>query len=72
MTDNTELQRLIRLSRLGRQIAARLPGDHELHGYLRELSARAPRQPTSNKAVLYSAAESGAPGERRYDDVSIG
>ena len=65
VTDNTELQRLIRLRRLGRQIAARLPDDHELHGYLRELSARAPRQPTSNKAVLHSSAKSGALGERR-------
>ena len=58
MTDNTELQRLIRLSRLGRQIAARLPADldHELHGYLRELPARAPSKPTSSKAVLSFAA----------------
>ena len=62
MTDNTELQRLIRLSRLGRQIAARLPADldHELHGYLRELPARAPRhmsKPTLSKAVLRAQLE---------------
>ena len=59
MTDNTELQRLIRLSRLGRQIAARLPADldHELHGYLRELPARAPSKRTSSKAVLRAQLE---------------
>ena len=59
MTDNTELQRLLRLSRLGRQIAARLPADldHELHGYLRELPARAPSKPTSRKAVLRAQLE---------------
>ena len=62
MTDNTELQRLIRLSRLGRQIAARLPADldYELHGYLRELPATAPRhmsKPTSSKAVLRAELE---------------
>ena len=59
MTDNTELQRLIRLSRLGRQIAARLPVDldHELHGYLRELPARAPSKPTSSKVVLRAQLE---------------
>jgi hypothetical protein len=59
MTDNTELQRLIRLSRLGRQIAARLPADldHELHRYLRELPARAPSKPTSSKAVLRAQLE---------------
>jgi hypothetical protein len=59
MTDNTELQRLIRLSRLGRQIAARLPADldRELHGYLREFPARAPRKPTSSKAVLRAQLE---------------
>jgi len=54
MTDNSELQRLIRLSRLGRQIAAHLPADldRELHEYLREFSARAPSKPTSSKALL--------------------
>jgi hypothetical protein len=42
MTDNTELQRLMRLRRLGSQIAASLPSDldHEqafqVHGYVRE------------------------------------
>ena len=61
MTDNTELQRLIRLSRLGRQIAAHLPADldHELHRYLRELPARAPSKPTSRKAVLRAQLEAG-------------
>ena len=59
MTDNTELQRLIRLSRLGRQIAARLPAglDRELHGYLREFPARAPSKPTSSKALLRAQLE---------------
>ena len=62
MTDNTELQRLIRLSRLGRQIAARLPADldHELHRYLRELPAGGAREmktPTSRKAVLRAEVE---------------
>ena len=46
MTDNTELQRLMRLRRLGSQIAASLPSDldreqaFQLHGYLRELLER--------------------------------
>jgi hypothetical protein len=62
MTDNTELQRLIRLNRLGRQIAAGLPVglDQELHGYLREPPARASRhmsKPTSSKAVLRAQLE---------------
>jgi len=59
MTDNTELQRLIRLSRLGRQIAARLPADldRELHMYLGGLPARARRKPTSSKAVLRTQLE---------------
>jgi hypothetical protein len=39
MTDNTELQRLIRLHRLARQIAASLPADLDresrVHGYVR-------------------------------------
>ena len=60
MTDNTELQRLIRLSRLGRQIAAHLPADldRELHEYLREFSGRAPNKPTSSKALLRAQLES--------------
>jgi hypothetical protein len=43
MTDNTELQRLTRLRRLSRQIAASLPMDLDLEqafqvqGYVREL-----------------------------------
>jgi hypothetical protein len=59
MTDTTELQRLIRLSRLGRQIAARLPIDldHDLPEYLRELPARARRKPTSSNAVLRAQLE---------------
>ena len=61
MTDNTELQRLTRIRRLGRQIAASLPGDldfeqaFQMHGYVSELPAGAPRRtraPTSSKAVL--------------------
>ena len=59
MTDNTELQRLIRLNRLGRQIAACLPADldRELHMYLGELPARARSKPTSSKAVLRAQLE---------------
>jgi hypothetical protein len=66
MTDNTELQRLIRLSRLGRQIAARLPSGFDLeqafqvHGHAHELPAGAPRgmrTPTSSKAVLRAELE---------------
>ena len=43
MTDNTELQRIMRLRRLGRQIAASWPSDLDReeafqgHGYVREL-----------------------------------
>jgi hypothetical protein len=43
MTDNSELQRLTRLRRLVRQIAASLPADldreqaFQVHGYVREL-----------------------------------
>jgi hypothetical protein len=46
MTDNTELQRLMRLHRLGRQIAASLPSDldrekpFQFHGYVPELLQR--------------------------------
>ena len=46
MTDNTELQRLMRLRRLGSQIAASLPTDFdreqafEVHGYVGELLER--------------------------------
>jgi hypothetical protein len=46
MTDNTELQRLMRLRRLGTQIAASLPSDldreqgFQVHGYIRELLER--------------------------------
>jgi hypothetical protein len=60
MTDNTELQRLIRLSRLGRQVAARLPADldgDELHKYLGEWPSRAPAKPTSSKTVLRAQLE---------------
>jgi hypothetical protein len=66
VTDNTELQRLTRLRRLGRRIAASLPTDldreqaFQTHGYLRELPAGAPRQnsrPTSSKAVLRAQLE---------------
>src|SRR5262249_2956325 len=51
MTDNTELQRLMRLRRLGRQIAASLPTDFdreqacERHGYVGELLERRPHCP---------------------------
>jgi hypothetical protein len=66
MTDNTELQRLTRLRRLGRRIAASLPADlsraqaFQAHGHVRELPARAPGQlskPTSSKAVLRAQLE---------------
>jgi hypothetical protein len=66
MSDNTELQRLIRLSRLGRQIVARLPADLDfeqavqIHGYMRDLPAgglRHTRTPTSSKAVLRAELE---------------
>jgi hypothetical protein len=66
MTDNTELQRLTRIHRLGRQIAASLPGDLDLeqafqvHGNVRELPAGARRRtstPTSSKAVLRAELE---------------
>jgi hypothetical protein len=59
MTDNTELQRLTRLRRLSRQIAASLPMDLDLEqafqvqGYVRELPAggrRDPRTPPSSRA----------------------
>jgi hypothetical protein len=46
MTDNTELQRLMRLRRLGIQIAASLPSDLDreqafhVHGYVHELLER--------------------------------
>ena len=66
MSDNTELQRLMCLRRLGRQIAAGLPADldHEqaiqVHEYVRELSAGAPRRtskPPSSKAMLRAELE---------------
>jgi hypothetical protein len=66
MTDNAELHRLMRLRRLGRQIAASLPSDLDreqafrVHGYVRELRAGAPRQmskPTPSKAVLRAQLE---------------
>ena len=66
MTDNTELQRLTRLRRLGRQIAASLPADLDLqhafqvHGHVRELPAGGAREmktPTSRKAVLRAEVE---------------
>jgi hypothetical protein len=46
MTDNTELERLMRLRRLGRQIAASLPSDldreqaFQVHWYVHELLER--------------------------------
>jgi hypothetical protein len=61
MSDNTELQRLMRLRRLGRQIAASLPAELDseeavqVHGYVRELLAGAPRhvrKPKASKAAL--------------------
>ena len=62
MTDNTELQRLTRLRRLSRQIAASLPADidfeqaFEVHG--RELPVpRSARMPMPSKAVLRAELE---------------
>jgi len=49
MTDNSELHRLMRLRRLGREIAASLPTNldreqaFQVHGCLRELPAGLPR-----------------------------
>ena len=66
MTDSTELQRVTRIRRLGRQIAASLPGDldfeqaFQMHRYVSELPAGAPRRtraPTSSKAVLRAELE---------------
>jgi hypothetical protein len=65
MTDSTELQRVMRIRRLGRQIAASLPADldceqaFQVHGY-DELLARHPRRmskPASSKAVLRAELE---------------
>jgi hypothetical protein len=36
--------------------------DRELHGYLREFPARAPRKPTSSKAVLRAQLEAALAG----------
>jgi hypothetical protein len=61
MTDNTELQRVMRIRRLGRQIAASLPADldreqaFQAHAHVRELPTEAPRymsKPPSGEAVL--------------------
>ena len=61
MADNNELQRVMRLRRLGRQIAASLPADLdreqaiEVPEYVRELSAGVPRRmskPPSSKTAL--------------------
>jgi hypothetical protein len=59
MAENTELQRVMRLRRLGRQIAASLPTDLDreqaiqVHEHVRELSAGARRsKPPSSKAAL--------------------
>ena len=66
MSDNTELQRVMCLRRLGRQIAASLPADLDreqaiqVHEYVRELSAGAPRRtskPPSSKAMLRAQLE---------------
>ena len=65
MTDNTELQRLTRIRRLGRQIAASLSGDldleraFEVHRHVRELPG-GPRQvkaSSSSQAVLRAELE---------------
>jgi hypothetical protein len=53
MTDNTALQRVMRLRHLGRQIAASLPADldreqaFQVRGYVRDLPAGAPRRTTT-------------------------
>ena len=74
MTDCTELQRLTRLRRLSRQIAASLPADLELdqtfqvHGYVRDLpagAARHLRKSSSSKAVLRAELEAAMANYRR-------
>jgi hypothetical protein len=66
MTDNTELQRLTRIRRLGRQIAAGLPGDLDLerafgvHGHVREVPG-GPRQ-VKAPSLEQGSASSGAGG----------
>jgi hypothetical protein len=64
MIDNTELQRLTRLRRLGRQIAASLPvaldgaQTFQALGCVRELPARTPRsKQSSGKALLRAELE---------------
>jgi len=66
MTDNSELHRLMRLRRLGREIAATCrpisiaSRRFRCTGVLRELPAGAPRRmskPTSNKAALRAQLE---------------
>ena len=64
MTDNSELQRLTRLRRLSRQIAASLPGDLDLEqvfqvqGHVRELPAE--RQTPEDADVEQGSTSSGA------------
>jgi hypothetical protein len=63
MTDNTELQRVMRIRRLGRQIAASLPADLDCEKAFRlhgddELPVRAPRH--MSKPALSKAASAGA------------
>ena len=60
MNDNTELQRLTRIRRLGRQIVASLPSDvdleraFEVHGHVRELPA-GPRQMKASSSTSKAA-----------------
>ena len=51
MTDNTELQRLTRLRRLSRQIAASLPMDLDLEQAFQVQGPRGTRRTPSSKAV---------------------
>jgi hypothetical protein len=67
MTDNTELQRLTRLRRLGRQIAASLPADlareqaFHVHKNVPELPAKGPRHVRTPASTQGGASERSCP-----------
>jgi hypothetical protein len=80
MTDNTELQRVMRIRRLGRQIAASLPGDLDCEKAFQlqgdgDLLVRAPRRmskPASSKAVLRAELEAALANYRGRSDIIAG